>query len=191
MMFSVSRSGLILVFVMISSVGTILAACSSDSQQVDRNDSLHSRIAQMEKRVGFKILVPSYLPRNITDPPVILDTSFYWMETGNEKGVELTYSAGENGAEGIIIINQWNFRFGPPNPNLNEQFTALFVDDVKVVQRKHTLGIIGGGDSVDHEGWLFWWTQDGIYYETGIYHYPYDEAIKVIESMIRQGITMP
>lgn len=183
-----------LVVMTLTAIG--ITGCGSESEslawETDQQGLFYTQdVSKAEEEVGFRILTPTYLPDNLCGPPHIIGPvqgSLWMSDNDDEVGVELTYGAPDT-VEGLLILNEWNFEFGPPDPNINEGYEVFRIDETEVVEKEHIETIVGGGGPdgfIDHPGFLFWWNDGDIYYQAGIYHYERDEAVRIIESMIEQ-----
>lgn len=135
--------------------------------------------------------MPLYLPHNLSSPPTIIGMTKEPLLLGHEDNenqmtVQLCYGKGENNIEGLVIIDERNYPIGPPDPKINEGYEAFSLRETEIVKREHIAGILTSDGPVEHPGFLFWWNKDNIYYKAGIYHYEYDEAVKIVESMIQK-----
>lgn len=144
-----------------------------------------SFIDRAQKDTPFRIVVPSYLPSNLF--PRYIAPPMKGADGGIESGLVLIYGAGGDDTEGLIEIHEWGYPVGPPDPKLNTDYQSFLIQDTEVVRTRHNKGFLTSDGPVNHPGYLFYWNQNEVYFEVGIYHYDYAEAIKVIESMIQEG----
>lgn len=136
-------------------------------------------IDRIQKQVDFRIIVPSHLPNNLFNPPNALSPAQLWRPPS----VLLLYGVGKYETEGLIEIYEWGYPVGPTDQLGNE---TILVSGIEVVQKEHTESYLTSDGPVDHPGYVFYWSQNEVYFEAGIYHYDYEEAVKVVESMIQQ-----
>ncbi|MFC1974074.1 hypothetical protein ACFLU2_01810 [Chloroflexota bacterium] len=139
-----------------------------------------------QKEVPFNIIVPTYLPHNLDKYPAIIGpVKEAWLK--KERGLEMHYKALEGIEQGQVEILEYNWPVTGLDPGLNLGHVYVEIAGVEVVEKEHNLSpIISGKGQIDLWGYVYWWSQDNIYFEVAVYGYDHSEAIKVVESMVLQ-----
>lgn len=169
-----------------------LLGCGSESQdlplRVGESGRFYTQdINKAQKEIPFQIVVPSYLPANLPTLPDIVGVSQQTVSGSPGEGrstLGLRYGAGNKNMEGLIEIHEWDFPVVPLDPNLNEGYVTILIREIEVVQVEHIKTQLASDGTIDHPGFVFSWNQNSVYFEARIYHYDYDEAVKIVASMI-------
>lgn len=137
-----------------------------------------------QKELPFNILLPSYLPGNISGYPYLEGTLKHGVKADKPE-VRVTYQEVPwNG--GAIEIYERNYTSLPPSTEDNPELFYVEIEGVQVLV--HRLGLSQGSpeNAATIQGWRFWWSQEGIYFRVSVYQYDWDTATRIIESMIQQ-----
>jgi hypothetical protein len=137
-------------------------------------------IVRAQKEIPFSIIIPTYIPdkREITLYPNIkgpLST----IQNNNQVTIEILYNIdyGDDNPS-MIHIFEMNFPVLPADPEVDPRYSNIDISGKNIIWTEG----ISSGDTV----FYFHFNHENIYYEVGLYALPYDEAIKIVESMINQ-----
>lgn len=175
-------------------VAVCLMSCGSESPDpnflLGKSGRFETQdVERAQKEMDFHIVVPSYLPENLSNLPYISGPS-RMLQKHSDNDVRLSelrlrYGAGEYETEGLIEISEWGYPVGMVEI-LGVEYQTLLIGGIEITQREYNLVYGTNKGVVEHPGYLFYWDQNGVSIHTGIYHYDYDEAFRVVESMIQQ-----
>ena len=142
-------------------------------------------VARAEKEVPFSIVLPGYLPSNLSEDPWLVG---YLTEArpDNRATVEADYYA-EGGVEnGLMWVHQSNYQRLVPDPAATPRLVEVGVAGVEIVEWREELGWLASRGPINTPGFVFMWSDNGVYFEVAIYGQDHSEALKVVESMIQR-----
>jgi len=137
-----------------------------------------------QEQIPFDLVIPSYLPTDIDKKPYIKAPL---KSNANEVTVLIKYRSVDEMSGNSIHIDEFNGKASPGDPSLNPGLTEKEIAGVQIIESEHTIRYKPpSGDAVGVQGFVFLWQQKDVFLDVGIYGYEYDEAVKIIESLIQQ-----
>jgi hypothetical protein len=135
-------------------------------------------LARAQEEIPFTIILPSYIPDEQTAPPLPDITGpLREYQCDDKVKVEILYIVDlGNETFGIIEIEENNYPVLPGDPELNPDLERIEICGREVIKTE--------GNFSQGPGAIFFFSQDNIYFVTGLYNFPTEEALKVLESML-------
>lgn len=141
-------------------------------------------IEQLQKEVPFTIIVPTYLPMDISSYPTGILGPGKGV-TDNSVAVGFGYSSRGSNTKFIDIYEEsGQVIFHPSGPSS----LYLEIRGVRVLEEEAELVIQSESpsDSTMLYGYFYGWNQNEVNFKVTIYGYDRSESRKVVESMIKQ-----
>lgn len=141
-----------------------------------------------QKVVPFTLILPTYLPSNLSEHIHITGD----CSENNEIEVNIGYKpvtiqdSSNRTYVASIDIHECNYRFDIGDPALNPDIKNIEIDGFEVRESGHDQGFFGPGGTFSFASWGYSWNHSGTYFVVLINGYDHEEAIKVVESMIQQ-----
>ena len=136
-------------------------------------------LTRAQEEIPFPIILPSYVPdkRKDAPPPDIIGPLTEFRDD-NDIGVDIKYLL-YLGDEilGQIIIKQSNRHISLGDPQLNPELEKIEIDGKWVIKTKDSFA--------PNESW-FSFNLENVYFLVYFQGLPTEEAIKIVESMIKQ-----
>ncbi len=161
---------------------TLLLSCKT----LDRTTptSGMGTIEELRKQVPFTIIVPSYLPDDVSPYPVGILGPGKGPSSDNSVMVGFGYTKSGTDAKFIDIYEEnCEVAFHPSRPS------SIYLDiaGTQVLEQESELALASKSPSgsATMRGYFYAWSRDGINCKVTIYGYGQGEGRRVVESMIR------
>lgn len=184
----------VLLSAMLTLSALAVTSCNSDMENlywgVDEYGWFSTRDEQRAKEEIPFLILPSYLPANLDlypyRHPAIQGPLFDAVPDG-ERRIEIDYiRVYEPQGLGRIWIEECDQTIHPPDPALNPDVEHTEIAGIQVAASSDVQGVLSNSGRSPVPGYKFWWMKNDISFVVGIYGYDYDEAERVVESMIVQ-----
>jgi hypothetical protein len=145
------------------------------------NGQFYTRdLVRAQAEIPFTIVLPSYVPDERTDaPPPGITGPLTEYQYDDRVKVEILYLVDlGNEILGTIEIEEANYPVLPGDPELNPDLERIELCGKEVIKTE--------GNFSQGLGVIFFFSRDNIYFVAGVYDFPAEEAIKIVESMIEQ-----
>jgi len=144
------------------------------------NNGFQTRILESaQKETSFTIVVPGYLPRDINPKPYIYGSR---RSPPYNMMIELQYVLKENNEIAIFIEeNDVNIDFLPSQTDSSR----FDFHGVNILEQKTVIDLFGRKGTEEMVGRSFSWNKETMSFRMQIFNYARDEALKIIESMIK------
>lgn len=133
-------------------------------------------IARAQKEIPFPILLPTYVPneqKGSSLPQVTGPLRAYQYD--GEIEINILYLVNlDSGVVGTIDINESNYPVLPGDPKINPGLESMEINGEIVIREGNP------PDSI-----YYYFNQNSVYFVVIFYDFPSDEALKVIESMVK------
>lgn len=163
---------------------TSMSGCSSDVCVKFSTYNLESA----QKVVPFTLILPTYLPSNLSEDTHITGD----CSENNEIEVNIGYKpvriqdSSNRTYVASIIIHECNYPSMLGDPAINPDIKNIEIGGVEVKETGSDQGFFGPGGTFSFASWAYSWNHRCIYFVVETHGYDHDEAIKVVESMIQQ-----
>lgn len=137
-------------------------------------------LARAQQEIPYKIILPDYFPgvQGVLLPNIKGPLRGNTIHGGKE--VEIYYTPKPNDDDSPLIrIFETDQDFSLGDPQLDPTLEKITIQNMQVLKRKGEDFGIGQSNN-------FSFNANGVYFVVEIYGYPENEAIKIIESMIKQ-----
>jgi hypothetical protein len=134
-----------------------------------------NELAKAQNEIPFTIVLPKYLPSQQDTSRVRLPGFKGPLKSSQSRNIELdiTYIIDfAHDTKGIITFSEYNYPMTAPDPALNPREKYIEINDNRLVVEENSSGS------------TFWFVQSNLYFMVGFDNVSYDEALKVIESMV-------
>ena len=183
---------------LLSAVLTLAAlavtSCNSDTDKpywgVDEYGWFSTRDEQRAKEEIPFLILPSYLPADLDlypyRHPSILGPLYDAVPDG-ERRIQIDYIRFYE-PQGLsrIRIEECDWTIHPPDPAFNPDLEHVEIAGIQVTAISDVQGVLSNSGRSPVPGYEFWWMKNDISFVVGVYGYDYDEAERVVESMIVQ-----
>jgi hypothetical protein len=130
-----------------------------------------------QKEIPFTLVLPTYIPpdkRNIIPPPNIKGLLPQFREN-NEVNITILYSIKyQDDSYRVIIIDEYNYPLIFPDPEDDPELEYINIAGIHVIQDKNQKPI------------HFYFNGNGIYFVVESNDMPYEDAFRMVDSMIKQ-----
>ena len=159
----------------------LLLNCNGDKETIpfetdERGYFYTFDLGRAQEEIVFDIVLPEYLPPDIGKCPHI-QGPLQGTVLPDEIQININYLTQDDDHKGIIKINECSYPCVQPAPELNEGYEYIEIRGVRIVKGEHF---------VDGQVFTFGWNQNNTYFIVAIYDYSYEQALRIVESMIRQ-----
>lgn len=170
----------------------VLLSCGSEKEstnwRVNEDGYFTTRdIERARQEVPFMVL-PEYLPPDSKEYPwidPIITGPLRGTPTPDGVHVDIHYyRIDESNNQFAVLVRETDPPPDPIDPALDPDYNYTEIAGVQIVETTHVLPPSSTGERPPAPGFLFYWTQDDILIEVGVYGYDYEEAVKVVQSMI-------
>ena len=137
-------------------------------------------LARAQEEIPFRIILPSYVPDKRKDaPPPGIDGPLRGYQYDDEVEIHVLYHVDLGGEVlGTIQISESNYPVLPGDPKLNPKYEAIEIRDKRLIKTEGNFSL--------GPGFFFFFDDSSIYFVVELYYFSYEEAIKIVESMITQ-----
>ncbi len=170
---------------------TCMYGCSSKETDVCVKFRTYN-LESAQKVVPFTLIVPTYLPSNLPENPLITGPLRGDCSENNEIKVDILYrsdiiqDSSNRTHVDFIRIYECNYPFDIGDPALNPDIEVIEIDGVEVEETGHDQGFFGPEGAFTFASYAYSWNYRGIYFVVEMNGYDHNEAVKVVESMIQQ-----
>lgn len=164
------KLGLLFLIIMIA-----LISCTPKPYWVEHDGMFYTcDISRAQEEIPFTIIFPSYLPHFEEGMSLerIEGTLKEYQSEGRAE-IMMIYST-RRVDEPFIVIKEYNYPVIPGNPNINPEFSINQYKAIDLVI------------SDRNEDIYFYYNYEGIYYNIHYVYISFEEAAKVVESMLKQ-----
>ncbi|MFC2021885.1 hypothetical protein ACFLTR_01535 [Chloroflexota bacterium] len=135
-------------------------------------------LARAQEQIPFSIVLPTHVPDKRRDvPPPAIDGPLREYQYEGKVKIHIFYRVDlGNGVRGIIEIIESNYPVLPGDPKLNPHLKVMEIRGKTVIK---TEGNFSLGSGV-----IFFFSRNNIYLEVGLYNFPYEESVKIVESIL-------
>ncbi|GEM_PF-5287248 len=136
-------------------------------------------VVRAQQEVPFRIVLPTFIPRSNAPPlPGITGPLRAYQEAGRAY-VEIIYLVDVGGStSGVVWIQEYNYPVRPADPKQDSRYQYVDVGGRTLIKTEGNLQL--------GPGVIFYFNHDNVYYEVEVSNFSYEEAVKVVESMVKQ-----
>lgn len=158
----------------------ILVSCNILSGTTPTNGT--DILEELQKEVPFTIIIPKYLPADISPYPTGILGPAQGANSDNSVAVGFGYSKDGSNTKFIDIYEEsGEVIFHPSKPSS----VYLKIRGVQVLEEGSAVVIPSSSGNTMVRGYFYGWNLNGVNFKITIYGYTLDEGRRVVESMIK------
>ncbi|MBM3157917.1 MAG: hypothetical protein FJ004_11630 [Chloroflexi bacterium] len=141
-------------------------------------------IERAQKEIPFPILLPNYLPSDLVSLPLI-EGPIKGTYPDDEVSIRVTYQERRGSyllvikeAKGTVVVH----------PAPESEFSYLDINGTQVLEVRTEGRSFSSSGLETHPILEFSWNRKGIFFNVIVFNNDHEEAVRVVESMIQQGL---